>query len=120
MSSVEVRAMYREMTERLEEAFEYSAIWYLEKADDLGEELTEEDWRNVHSFRALEKSVKDISPALMQDATELASKYPDVFELSLTTLVSSVCDQFRPGTATEFVERLNSYIRHETAALVPG
>jgi hypothetical protein len=51
MSSVEVRAMYREMTERLEEAFEYSAIWYLEKADDLGEELTEEDWRNVGPSR---------------------------------------------------------------------
>jgi hypothetical protein len=112
--------MYREMTQRLEQAFEYSAIWYFEKVDDMVEELTEADGRNIDTFRALEKSVKDISPALMQDAAELAAKYPDVFELSLTTLVSSVCDQFRPATAAEFVEKLNSYIRHETVALAPG
>jgi hypothetical protein len=109
-----------EMRKRLEVAFEYSAIWYFEKVDDMVEELTEEEGRNIDTFRALEKSVKDILPALMQDVTELASKYPDVFELSLTTLVSSVCDQFRPATAADFVEKLNDYIRSETVALAPG
>jgi hypothetical protein len=108
------------MRERLEQAFEYSAIWYFEKVDDMVEELTEEDGRNIDTFRDLEKSVNDISPALMQDAAELAAKYPDVFELSLTTLVSSVCDQFRPATAAEFVEKLISYIRYEAVALAPG
>ena len=78
--------MYREMTERLEQAFEYSAIWYIEMIDDRVEELTEEDGRNIELFRALEKSVKEISPALMQDAADLAAKYPEVFEQSLTTL----------------------------------
>ena len=110
----------REMSERLAEAFEYSAIWYFEKVDDMVEELTEEDGRNIDTFRALEKSVNEMSPALIQDAADLAAKYPELFEQSLTTLVSSVCDQFRPATAAEFVEKLNRYIRSETAALVPG
>jgi hypothetical protein len=112
--------MYREMTQRLEQAFEYSAVWYFEMVDDMVEKLTEEDGRNIELFRALEESVKEIPPALMQDAAELAAKYPEVFELSLTTLLSSVCDQFRPATAAEFVEKLNRYIRHETVALAPG
>lgn len=86
------------MAKRLEVAFEYSAIWYFEKVDDMVEELTEEDGRNIDTFRALEKSVKEIPPALMQDADELAAKYPDVFELSLTTLLSAAC-------ATSFVRR---------------
>jgi hypothetical protein len=84
------------------------------------EQLTEEDGRNIDTFRALEKSVKDISPALMRDVADLASKYPDVFELSLTTLVSSVCDQFRPATAAEFVEKLNSYIRQRNSSTGTG
>jgi len=107
-----------EMSERLAEAFEYSAIWYLEKGEF--EELTEEEGRNVDTFRAFEEVVTEISPALMQDAAELAAKYPDVFEQSLTTLLGSVSDQFRPATAAEFVEKLNRYIRHETVALAPG
>jgi hypothetical protein len=31
-----------------------------------------------------------------------------------------VCDQFRPATAAEFVEQLNTFIRQNTAALAPG
>jgi hypothetical protein len=120
MSSEEVRVMYREMTERLEQAFEYSAIWHFEMVDDRVEELTEEDGRDIDTFRALEKSVKEISPALMQDTADLAAKYPEVFEQSLITLCGSVCDQFRPATAAEFVEQLNTFIRQNTAALAPG
>jgi hypothetical protein len=56
----------------------------------------------------------------MQDAADLASKYPELFEQSLTTLVSSICDQFRPATVAEFVAQLNSFIRRSTEALVPG
>jgi predicted component of type VI protein secretion system len=120
MSSVEVRVMYREMTERLEQAFEYSAIWHFEMVDDRVEELTEEDGRDINTFRALEISVKEISPALMQDTADLAAKHPEVFEQSLITLCGSVCDQFRPATAAEFVEQLNTFIRQNTAALAPG
>jgi hypothetical protein len=71
------------IAKRLAEAFEYSAIWYFEKVDDMVEELTEEDGRNIDTFRALEKSVNEISPALMQDAAELAAKYPDVWSAPL-------------------------------------
>ena len=110
----------RKIEKRLEEAFEYSAIWHFEMVDDRVEELTEEDGRDIDTFRALEKSVKEISPALMQDTADLAAKYPDVFEQSLTALCGSVCDQFRPATAAEFVEQLNAFIRRETVALVPG
>jgi hypothetical protein len=115
-----METVVRNVTERLAEAFEYSAIWYFEMVDDMVEELTEEDARNIDTFRALEKSVMEMSPALMQDAADLAANYPELFEQALTTLVSSVCDQFRPATATEFVEKLNGYIRRETTALVPG
>jgi len=108
----------RKMAERLDEAFEYSAIWYLEKGEF--EELTDEEHRNVKSFYAFKESVKEMSPALMQDAADLAAKYPELFEQSLTTLVSSVCDQFRPATAAEFVAQLNTFIRRSTEALVPG
>ena len=108
------------MAERLDEAFEYSAKWYLEKADHTGEELTDEEGRNVDLFYAFQKSLKDVPPALIQDAADLASKYPELFEQSLTTLVSSICDQFRPATATEFVVQLNTFIRRSTEALVPG
>jgi hypothetical protein len=110
----------RDMRERIAEAFEYSAIWYLENADHAGEDLTDEEGRNVASFHILEESVVQIPPALIQDVTELASKYPDVFELWLTTLLGSVCDQYRPATAAEFVEQLNAFIRRETVALAPG
>ena len=110
----------RKLAERLDEAFEYSAIWYLEKADHTGEELTDEEGRNVDLFCALQEFIKEVSPALMQDAADLASKYPELFEQSLTTLVSSICDQFRPATATEFVVQLNTFIRRSTEALVPG
>jgi hypothetical protein len=110
----------RVVSERLDEAFEYSAIWYLEKADHTGEELTDEEGRNVDLFYTLQKSLKEVPPALIQDAADLAAKYPELFEQSLTTLVSSICDQFRPATAAEFVTRLNTFIQRSTEALVPG
>ena len=43
--------MQREMTERLEEAFEYSAIWHLEKTE-FGDALTDEEDRNVKTLRS--------------------------------------------------------------------
>ena len=109
----------REMTKTLEQAFEYSAVWYLEKAE-FGEELTDEQGRNVDSFYALQESVREISPALMQEASELAAKYPAMFQQSLESLLGSVSDQFRPTTAAEFVEKLNSHIQRKTEALAPG
>src|SRR5580704_2129440 len=63
--------MQRDMTERLEEAFEYSAIWHLEKTE-CGDELTDEECRNVKTFYALRDSVNDIPPELVQRTSDLA------------------------------------------------
>jgi hypothetical protein len=92
----------------------------ISKKTDFGEDLTDEQGRNVDSFYALQKAVREISPALMQEASELAVKYPAVFQRSLESLLGSVSDQFRPATAAEFVERLNSHVRRETEALRTG
>jgi hypothetical protein len=101
--------MHEKMTERLEEAFEYSAIWHLEKTE-CGSELTDEEDRNVKTFRALRDSVKDIPPELMRRTAELARKHPGAFELSLMTFLSNVNDRFRPSTAAEFVRPMTAHV----------
>lgn len=104
--------MISEMTERLAQAFKYAAVWYLEPTIS-GVELTDEEGRNVNSFRSFEMSVEDVPAALMEEMAELAKKYPDLYDNSLMTLLSSVSDTFRPATATEFVEKLNIYVLAE-------
>jgi hypothetical protein len=101
--------MQREMTERLEEAFEYSAIWHLEKTE-CGNALTDEECRNVKTFHALRDSVKDIPPELMQRTAELARKHPGAFELSLSLFLDNVNDRFRPSTAAEFVRPMTAHV----------
>jgi hypothetical protein len=101
--------MQREMTERLEEAFEYSAIWHLEKTE-CGGALTDEECRNVKTFHALRDSVKDIPPELMQRTAELARKHPGAFELSLSLFLDNVNDRFRPSTAAEFVRPMTAHV----------
>ena len=101
--------MQREMTERLEEAFEYSAIWHLEKTE-CGDALTDEEDRNVKTFHRLRDSVQDIPPELMRRTAELARKHPGAFELSLMTFLSNVNDRFRPSTATEFVRPMTAHV----------
>jgi hypothetical protein len=90
---------------RLEEAFEYSALWYLEKAED-GPKLTPEQERNVDTFYALRKSVKDMQPALKQAVAELAEWHPKGFDRSLLSLLGRVSDHFRPTAAADFVTAL--------------
>jgi hypothetical protein len=105
----------QDITERLAEAFEYSAIWYLEKAEMDGD-LTDEEGRNVRAFYALQESVKEMSPALTEQIAELAAKRPDAFEQSLLMLLGRVNDQFRPATAAEFVTKLIDDTRRMTKA----
>ena|ERR1700761_1054444 len=90
---------------RLEEAFEYSALWYLEKAED-GPKLTPEQQRNVDTFYALRKSVKDMQPGLKQAVAELEEWHPKGFERSLLNLLGRVSDRFRPLTAADFVSAI--------------
>lgn len=101
--------MDKEMTDKLEVTFEYSAIWYLEKAEC--EELTDEEDRNIATFFGLKETVQDIPLDLLQRTAELARRYPGVFELSLATFVSNVNDIFRPKTAAEFVEKLTAHVQ---------
>jgi hypothetical protein len=101
--------MQRDMTERLEEAFEYSAIWHLEKTE-CGDELTDEEDRNVKTFYALRDSVKDIPPELMQRTSDLARKHPGAFELSLSLFLDNVNDRFRPLTAADFVRPMTAHV----------
>jgi hypothetical protein len=101
--------MQREISERLKEAFEYSAIWHLEKTE-CGDKLTDEEDRNVETFYALRDSVKDIPPELMQRTADLAQKHPGAFELSLMTFLSNVNDRFRPSTAAEFVGPMTAHV----------
>ncbi len=95
----------RRVMARLEEAFEYSALWYLEKAED-GPKLTAEQERNVDTFYALRKSVKEMGPALKQAVAELEEWHPKGFERSLLNLLGRVSDRFRPVSAADFVTAL--------------
>jgi hypothetical protein len=103
------------MAGRLAEAFEYSAVFFLELTDT-GGQLTDEEGRNVDTFRALEESVKDIPAALLEDTAQLAEKYPDEFERWLYGLIGRVSDQYRPATAAEFVAKLNSHVQRVAAS----
>ena len=115
--------MYGEMTERLEQAFEYSAIWYFEKVDDKVEELTEEDGRNIDTFRALEKIRQGYLAGSDAGCERACGKISGVCSSAHLHRASQqrMYGQFRhPATAAGFVEQLNTFIRRETVALVPG
>jgi hypothetical protein len=56
--------------------------------------------------------VKSIPSELRQELLGLVGKYPDLFEQSLMTLLSSVNDEFRPMTAAAFVEKLNAQMQY--------
>jgi hypothetical protein len=111
--------MDTDISKKLEETFEYSAIWFLERLED-GWDLTAEQSRSVHLYFDLAESVEKIPPALMQDTGELAAKYPDVFQRSLDSFILSVGDRFRPSTAAEFVQHLNAHIRAKEGRVAGG
>jgi hypothetical protein len=104
--------MAKSVSARLKEAFEYSAIFHLEKTES-GHELTDEELRDIKTFEALEKSLPDVPHELMEQTIQLLVLNRDAFENSLTATSSAVCDTFRPGTAAEFIDRLNADIRSE-------
>jgi hypothetical protein len=103
--------MSNKMRKRLAVAFRYSAIWWLEKVEG-GEELTDEEDRNVNTFWVLAEAVADAPTALVQETAMLAAKHPRIFQRSLTASLSSVSDKYRPQTAAEFVEKLNERVRY--------
>ncbi len=110
--------MAKSITARLKEAFEYSVVYYLEHAET-GEELTDEDLRNIETFEALKKSVRDLPHEVIEQTIQLRGRNPDAFENSLTAICSAVSDTFRPATAAEFVERLNEDMRSDRPLSVP-
>lgn len=101
---------------RLDEAFEYSAIFYLEKLDMDGK-LTDEEDRNIDAFRALQESAKEMPRTLKRAVAELRAKHPDAFEQSLLSLCGRVNDAFRPATAAEFVMALVEKIESAAASV---
>ena len=107
--------MREEVANNWVQVFEYSAVWYLEKIE-WGEDLTDEEDRNVATFRLLEQSVKDVPPTLLHDISGFEAKSPELFDQSLDSLVLSVSDQFRPVTATEFLGELNARLRAKLEA----
>jgi hypothetical protein len=84
------------------------------KADDIAENLSEEDTRDMQTFNALKKSIRAIPPELIEQTIQLHSKNPEAFENSVSALCAAICDTFKPATATEFVEKLNEDIRSDT------
>jgi hypothetical protein len=106
--------MVKSVTARLHEAFEYSVVYLWEKVDDVAENLSEEDTRDMETFNALKKSIRAIPHELIEQTIQLHSKNPEAFENSVGALSAAVCDTFRPATATEFIEKLNEDIRSDT------
>jgi hypothetical protein len=97
---------------KLTETFQAAACFHYETSDIAHRKLTAEEDRNIESFEALAASVKDIPDALRQQTADLATRHRDVFEQTLRILVTHVSDEFRPATATEFVERLNRHVEN--------
>jgi len=105
--------MSESVAARLEEAFEFSVIFFMEKVDDVVADLSEEDRRNIDTFSALQKSIHAVPPELIEQSIQLRARNEEAFENSLTAMCTAVCDTFRPVTAAEFVEVLNEDIRSE-------
>jgi hypothetical protein len=105
--------MAKSVIARLREAFEYSVVYICEKVDDIAENMSEEDVRDMETFDALKKSIRSIPHELIEQTIQLQAKDPAVFENSVVALCAAVCDTFRPATATEFVEKLNEDIRSD-------
>ena len=102
--------MAQTVAARLSEAFRYSAVFYWEGVNDIAENLTDEEGRNIDTFDVLDKSIHDMPHELIERTIQLRAKNSKAFENSLTALCGSICDTFRPTTAAEFVEKLNEDI----------
>ena len=105
--------MAKSVIARLREAFEYSVVYLWEKVDDVADDLSEEDVRDMATFNALQKSIRAIPHELIELTIQLHSQHPEVFENSLGALCGAVCDTFRPASAAEFVEKLNQDMRSD-------
>jgi hypothetical protein len=86
--------MAKSVAARLKEAFEYSVIYRLEQAE-LGDELTDDELHDIRTFEALQMSMPDVPPELIEQTIQLRTKNHDAFEYSLTATCSAVCDTFR-------------------------
>jgi hypothetical protein len=67
-------AVAKSATARLGEAFEYSAIFLLEKVDDNAADLSDEDVRDINTFDALKKSIRAIPPYLIGQVIQLRAR----------------------------------------------
>jgi dsRNA-specific ribonuclease len=105
--------MAKTIAGRLSEAFEYSVVYLFEKVDDVAENMSEEDGRDIATFDALKKSLRAVPHELMEQTIQLRAQNPKAFENSVRAMCAAICDTFRPATAAEFVEMLNKDMRSE-------
>ena len=105
--------MAKAIVARMREAFEYSKVYIWEKVDDVAEDMSEEDVRDLETFGALQRTIRAIPHELIEQTIQLHSQNSEAFENSILALCAAVCETFRPETAAEFVEKLNEDIRSE-------
>jgi hypothetical protein len=109
----------------LQERFDYAALFYLSAweydpngmiDDHTIRECTDEEARMIDLYERLSVTVGMIPPELMREAEELHATSQDVFVQVLESLIPCVgCDAFTPTSATEFMQKLNEFVRIKIA-----
>ncbi len=96
----------------LSEHFQCSVHFFLELTE-FGEELTEEQGRNIETFEALDNSLDDVPHELIDQTIQLRARSLEAFENSVSAMCGAVCNTFRPATAAQFVEKVNEDIQSQ-------
>ena len=104
--------MTQSVSARLREYFQCSGHFFLELTE-FGDELTEEQGRNIKTFEDLDNSLDDVPHGLIEQTIQLRARSLEAFENSVSAMCAAVCDTFRPATAAQFVEKVNEDIRSE-------
>jgi hypothetical protein len=104
--------MAQSVSARLSEHFQWSRLFFLD-LPEFGDEITEEQGRNIDTFEALDNSLGAVPHELVEQTIQLRARNPEAFENSVSAMCAAVCDTFRPATAAEFVEKVNEDIRSE-------
>jgi hypothetical protein len=104
--------MTQTVSARLGEYFQCSGNFFLELTE-FGDELTEEQGRNIKTFEDLDNSLDEVPHELIEQTIQLRARSSEAFENSVSAMCAAVCDTFRPTTAAEFVEKVNEDIRSE-------
>jgi hypothetical protein len=89
-----------------------AAHFDLERGCEFDQPLTEEEWRRIRTWQALEASVEAVPHEIIEQTVQLRARNPEAFENSTLALCNAIGDDFSPAAA-EFVERINNDMRSE-------